>query len=311
MQEQEPRIRVGLTSTRDPIQITANAPYEIRDGAGALLSTESVGSISIVTVDVAQRVYSALTPKGIVTSQSLFRFQGVGSAQHPGQLTAAALDESAPNSDIVFEILSFLNRPAWSSSINDNKYRAMLEVRYADATDTVWIINELPLEQYVKGIAETSNSAPYEYQKTMTIAARTYAQYHIKRGTKHDNEHFTVAPTDADQVYRGYNSEMRLPNVSRAVEDTRGVMVFYNNALAITPYYSQSDGRTRAWEEVWGGGPYPWLVSKDDPACKGLPLLGHGVGISARGAVAMALEGKTAEEILTYYYTGVELHKRY
>lgn len=33
--------------------------------------------------------------------------------------------------------------------------------------------------------------------------------------------------------------------------------------------------------------------------------LGHGVGLSQIGAKAMALEGKSAEEILKYYYTGV------
>ncbi|MBI2645044.1 hypothetical protein HYW94_02620 [Candidatus Uhrbacteria bacterium] len=332
MQEQEQNIRVGITYTRDPIQITANAPYEIRDGTGARMSVEETGSVSTVTFDFSTKIYSALTPKGVFVSQSLFRFLGAQSAQNNGKLIAAAIEneqatstspqnvsstfssmgeQTPPDQDVIFEILSFSNRPSWSSSLNDNKYRAMLEIRYTSSTDKLWIVNDLPLEQYLRGIAETSNNAPYEYQKTMTIAARTYAKYHIARSTKYADEQFTVRTTDADQVYRGYNSEIRLPKVSQAVLETRGVMVFYNNMLAITPYYSQSDGRTRSWEEVWAGGPKPWLVSKDDPACKGLPLLGHGVGISARGAVAMALEGKTAEEILKYYYTGVELRKRY
>ena len=35
--------------------------------------------------------------------------------------------------------------------------------------------------------------------------------------------------------------------------------------------------------------------------------LGHGVGLSQIGAKAMALQGKSAEEILKYYYTGVEV----
>lgn len=34
---------------------------------------------------------------------------------------------------------------------------------------------------------------------------------------------------------------------------------------------------------------------------------GHGVGLSQIGAKAMALDGKSAEEILKYYYTGVEV----
>ena len=38
--------------------------------------------------------------------------------------------------------------------------------------------------------------------------------------------------------------------------------------------------------------------------CNGV---GHGVGLSQYGTNAMALEGKTYEEILKHYYTGVEL----
>ena len=34
---------------------------------------------------------------------------------------------------------------------------------------------------------------------------------------------------------------------------------------------------------------------------------GHGVGLSQWGAQAMALQGKTAEEIIEYYYKGTEV----
>ena len=39
--------------------------------------------------------------------------------------------------------------------------------------------------------------------------------------------------------------------------------------------------------------------------------LGHGVGLSQIGAKAMALDGKSAEEILKYYYTGVQIQPFY
>ena len=35
--------------------------------------------------------------------------------------------------------------------------------------------------------------------------------------------------------------------------------------------------------------------------------LGHGVGLSQIGAKAMANDGKSAEQILSYYYTGVKI----
>ena len=34
---------------------------------------------------------------------------------------------------------------------------------------------------------------------------------------------------------------------------------------------------------------------------------GHGVGMSQQGANAMARDGATFDEILTHYYTGIEL----
>ena len=37
---------------------------------------------------------------------------------------------------------------------------------------------------------------------------------------------------------------------------------------------------------------------------------GHGVGLSHVGAYGMALRGKSYDEILRHYYTGVELTRR-
>ena len=100
------------------------------------------------------------------------------------------------------------------------------------------------------GLAETSNASPLEFQKVLATAARTYALYHYYRGldfglteasTKHANEHFHVDAT-YDQVYRGYNSEIRMPRLAQAVQETRGMIVTYNHELAITPYFSRSDG---------------------------------------------------------------------
>jgi peptidoglycan hydrolase-like amidase len=78
----------------------------------------------------------------------------------------------------------------------------------------------------------------------------------------------------------------------------------------VTPYFSSSDGRTRSWSEVWNGD-YPWLVSVPDPCCTTHTLLGHGVGMSGDGAVYFADNGWGYKKILKYYYTGVEVEKRY
>ena len=77
-----------------------------------------------------------------------------------------------------------------------------------------------------------------------------------------------------------------------------------NGQLIKPPYFSSDDGRTRSPSEAnWGNFPFSEIfTSKPDPWCKGLPLNGHGVGMSGCGAKEQALSGKTAEDILLYYY---------
>ncbi|MBI2484408.1 SpoIID/LytB domain-containing protein [Candidatus Uhrbacteria bacterium] len=298
IQEKEPLIRIGYFKTTDPVQVTASSPYQIRTG-NALLSTPAAGAVASVTYEPTVGLYTIIIDGLSHTSAEPPRFTGI------------LPPEVRVDPETIFEIISYQNRPAWSSAINDNTVRGAIEVRYSTDAKALWVVNELPLEYYLRGLAETSNNSPYEFQKALLIAARTYAKYHIDYGSKYPREGFTIRSTDHDQVYRGYGAEKRMPNLRKAVEETRGVIVTYQGQLAITPYYSQSDGRTRSWEEVWAGSPKPWLVGKDDPPGRGLPLLGHGVGMAARGAIALALNGKSFDEILTYYYTDIELTKRY
>ncbi|MBI3957049.1 MAG: hypothetical protein HY340_03625 [Candidatus Kerfeldbacteria bacterium] len=284
----EPVIDVGLRVVTEPIIIRANGTFTVRTGETAV---STIPANTSVTFSYTDGVYTA-------------------------QLSDQTLNGSVPyvanpdTVDTILEAVNFENRPGWNPALNDNLFRGSLRLQYATATSRLWLINRLPLESYLRGIAETSNASPMEYQKAILTAARTYAHYHYNTRTKHDEENFIVDATN-DQVYRGYGIELRAPNITAAVEATRGTVVTYNNEIVVTPYFSQSDGRTRAWEEVWGGGPFAWLISKPDPACAGLPLLGHGVGMSAVGAFDMGNNGKTYDEILKYYYTGVELQKVY
>lgn len=288
----EPIIRVGLFATDDDQMMVrgVGGGFSLTQN-GATVCSLNAGEILTVRFDRANKVYQAAGPRCATQSSSHY--------------VAVAADGLSPLE------LTDINRPvSWLPGANDNKFRAKLELRYAPATDIVWIINELPIEWYLKGIAETSNSSPQEYQRALLTAARTYAMYHVQRGTKHAAEFYTV-DAKYDQVYRGYGAEARDPNVVAAVDATRGQIVTYGGKLAITPYYSRSDGRTRSWTEVWGGGPYAWLVSVPVPWDQGKTLWGHGVGLSATGALGMAAEGKTYDQILKHFYTGIELRREY
>ena len=288
-----PNIRVGLINPDDPtrpVTLTANGPYRLMDSTDRAVATLS-GQTSVV-FDPASRTYT-------VSNGSL------------RQVMTQFLYFDPVDPSTIFEILSHENRPTWDTSVNFNKFRGRIEIFYLQTSGKLWVVEELPVEDYLRGLAETSNSSHFEYQKALVTAARTYALFVISIGGKHQSEYFDLNTTGNDQVYKGYASELVRPNVVRAVEETRGMVVTYNNEIVVTPYFSCSDGRTRAWTEVWGSVYHPWLISKPAPYDQGKTLWGHGVGLSASDALGRAEAGTGWMDILKYYYTGVELRQAY
>lgn len=209
------------------------------------------------------------------------------------------------------KITNYENISGWNSEYNDNMFRGCIELHFNGEKGSPWVVENLPLDSYVSGIAEAGNENDADYLQTLMTAARTYALYHVTYPSKHAGEPFIVDTSSSDQVYRGYGFEQRAPNVAAAVAATAGKVVTYQGNLVVTPYFSQSDGRTRAWEEVWAGGPKGWLKSVDDPGCAGDTILGHGIGLSAKGARYFADQGKSWDWILKYYYTGIEITSWY
>lgn len=215
-----------------------------------------------------------------------------------------------PKSGAIMQITNMDQRPAWNPSLNDNLFRGTMEVRNVD--DELTLINELALEDYVKGIAEVSNGDPTEKIKTLTVIARTYAYYYITQAEKFAGKPYNLDDDpNTSQKYIGYGFETRSPNVSAAATATVGKVVTYNSKPVITPYFTATDGtETKSAETVWGWTNTPWLLSVSDSLCTtSSTFLGHGVGLSGCGATAMAKAGKTFEEIIRYYYTGVEIQK--
>lgn len=299
---QEPLIRVGLFSSEQLQRITSDKVFDIWAANNLLVS--AVPAQTIVSVSYARNNSQYTVMIGDKTYQTTNYLRFVSQSDNDG----------------VFQLVDYRNNPNWNANLNDNKFRRAMEYRYAPKTDKLWWINELPVNSYLKGLAETSNASPVEFQKVLVTAARTYALYHYYRGvnfgligasTKHADEYFHVDAT-YDQVYRGYNSEIRMPRLAQAVDETAGAIVTYNNELAVTPYFSRSDGRTRSWNEVWGGGEKAWLQSVVVPEDSGKTLFGHGVGMSAQGALLMIVDShKTWQEVLSYFYQGTVLQAAY
>ncbi|HYE60314.1 MAG TPA: SpoIID/LytB domain-containing protein [Candidatus Kapabacteria bacterium] len=264
-------------------------------------------------------VYDGETPKGILPLNRLgvMKYENGQYAFSGGDLdfTTTNYIRLAPetNPHAVFTLWNFNNRVTWKGgSRNFNQYHGALEYRLTKDGKDLYVINDLLLEDYVLGIAETSNNAPLEMQKAQAVAARTYAYYVATYSDKHDARNFDVVSHTGDQLYLGYVSEGITPNYTAGARETRGYMVTYNNAIVITPYFGNTDGRTRSWTEVWGGSQKPWLVPVTANYDVGKNLYGHGVGMSQRDAAYRAeKEGMNWIDLVKYYYTGVQIEKIY
>ena len=220
------------------------------------------------------------------------------------------------DSDNIFEINNWTNGPFWGQNVNDNEFRGNIEIQYNPNTDRLWLINELSLEKYLKGVAEVSDLAPFEFLKAQKIAARTYALFRYLTpkytNTPNGKPFFTLRSTQADQVYRGYNREVRASNTSIAVDSTKGIIATYNNEPILAYYFAHSNGSTiSSYEANMTAAPVAYLQPKLDPPSQGQSMLGHGVGLPQVGGMAAARQGANYSQILKYYYTSIDLTQMY
>ncbi|MFA5947412.1 MAG: N-acetylmuramoyl-L-alanine amidase [Candidatus Gracilibacteria bacterium] len=215
-----------------------------------------------------------------------------------------------PKKSGIMEIVNYENRPAWNLELNDNTYMGKLEIKKDNGS--LIVINELYLEDYLKGLGEVSNYENKEKIKTIIIAARTYAKYYTEKEEKFAGKPYDLEDDpNTSQKYIGYGLYLRSPNIVSAVDETRGEVVTYKGELVKTPYFNQSDGtQTKDPKAVWGWSA-EYLVPVSDSYCDGDKFLGHGVGLSGCGAKGMAENGFTYKDILKHYYTGVEIKDLY
>ncbi|MFZ5559721.1 MAG: SpoIID/LytB domain-containing protein [Patescibacteria group bacterium] len=282
----EPLIRVGIYSpeSNSIFRIKANGPYDIYKN-GEFLALKNKDEIFEIKID----------------SQNNFKF-------------------IPKTDDIIFELIAYEDHPQWNPNLNDNLFRGNIEIKYSNVSKKIWVINELGLENYLKGVAEALDNHPAEYLKSLVIAARSYAIFHIENGGKYAGEIFHLKNWANDQLYKGYEFEKRAPNILKAVEETRGVIAIYNNKTIRGLYSSDSGGITKDACKVWAGvfcnEEYNYLKGGiRDPQgtehIKSAILASHGVGISAAGARQLANQGKNYQDILKYYYPGTEVRKMY
>ena len=140
-------------------------------------------------------------------------------------------------------------------SVNNSGFRGKLQITVHPDGSSFDVINLVPLESYIAGVAGAEMPDYWEPEalKCQVIVARTYCLFIKKRFGV--NRQWDVSKTAAHQVYRGIESESKA--VWDAVNDTCGMVLTCmqsdgNEDIFPTYYSSTCGGSTENSENVFG-----------------------------------------------------------
>jgi len=136
-----------------------------------------------------------------------------------------------------------LQLPARSSTYGT--YRGTLRIILSGAK--VDVINELPLESYLRGVVpmEMPSSWPAAARTAQTIAARSYAAVRIRPGTST----FDVYDDTRSQVYRGVRAEAA--EADAVIAETANLILYSGTTVASAMFHSTGGGATENNENVY------------------------------------------------------------
>ena len=251
-------IRVGLSTAGKPISIYAPTGLFLRDAA------QPGRALRVAAGETAQ--FSLVAPTEVTIAGRKFR----GSV---GLSVAGRTSRGWSN----VRILVLGDGPARVTSNGEGarygrSYRGGFEIFPQQLPNDqrqgpLALVNVLAMEDYLKGVVpwEMDATSPPESLKAQAICARSET-LNFRRTKRFAKGNFDICDYDACQGYPGMENEK--PPTSRAVEATRGLVLWRGGAPADAVYGTNSGGITAAASDVWvTSGPVAYLQSvRDFPA---------------------------------------------
>jgi stage II sporulation protein D len=125
------------------------------------------------------------------------------------------------------------------------------------------IVNEVAIEDYLRGVVPAEIYAKelenFEAVKAQAICARTYAIIKMKNNKNND---FDIYHDTRDQVYKGMN--VYNINSDKAINETRGLILTFQNKPAIIYYHSTCGGELEPVQNVFSDFPVDYLIGGMD-----------------------------------------------
>lgn len=132
--------------------------------------------------------------------------------------------------------------------VGNKLYKGTLEIS-PDSFGSYTIINELPLEEYLRGVIplEIGADAPKAALETQAILARTYTLANLNRFLP---DNYNLCATQHCQVYGGLSASNAY--IDEVIQSTSGqVLRDKNGQIAQIFYYSTDGGRSASFADIW------------------------------------------------------------
>ncbi|HEY3298693.1 MAG TPA: SpoIID/LytB domain-containing protein [Armatimonadota bacterium] len=232
-----PVVRVGLTSSvghPSAVTLSSQSDVEIADADGWVAAAVRGGSKVTISLRNGDAEISA------DGGQSL-------TAKCPLRLVPA-------KRTAIFDILA--------PSAKCKRYQGVLVFR---AKEGFTVVNELPLEEYVRGVVpfEVAQSFQPEAQKALVLAIRTYALRHLQAGGRHNANGYDVCDSTDCQGFAGAFRNNRW--VDNLVDGTRGQIVTFDGKPIFAVYSTDCGGATQNSEDAgFAKKPWPYLRAVAD-----------------------------------------------
>ena len=130
-------------------------------------------------------------------------------------------------------------------------------------------IEKINLDEYLYGCVASEMPASFDIEalKAQSVVARTYTIYQMKNSDKHegadlcDSSLCCQAWMTKENRFSRWEDEKEdeyWKKIAKAVDDTKGKVIFYNDEPINALFHSNSGGITELAINVWGG-EYPYL----------------------------------------------------
>lgn len=172
--------------------------------------------------------------------------------------------------------LIFTNKRVVDTSTNNNIDLEVVDFNYSEYSEIKLLhkdtdeVEEVKLDDYIACVVSAEMPVSYELEalKAQAIVARTYTIYKITTSKKHDNADICdkstccqawISKENRLKRWKESDAQNNWNKIIRAVNETAGKIVTYNNKPINAFFHANSGGKTEIPFYVWGGSGYPYL----------------------------------------------------